>query len=238
MALPVINEVPLYKITIPSTQKQVKFRPFVVKEQKVLLMALESQDVEEMIDAMQNTVQACIQDDINVDSLATFDTEYLFTKIRAKSVGEKTDVGIFCESCEHVNEISVNLDDVNVDVSNTSMEIKLNEKYVLGMKYPSYRSMGQIISTADKGSTAANDIFNTALASLDKLFTDDDVIDMNDEPEEERIKFLDNLNPEQFGLVANFAMNMPQLTHNIKFKCEKCEKENDQVIQGIQSFFQ
>ena len=238
MALPVINEVPSYKITIPSTKKELKFRPFLVKEQKILLMALESQDVEEMIDAMQNTIKSCCLEDINVESLSTFDSEYIFTKIRAKSVGETTDVGIYCDACEHVNEVTVNLDKVEVNIPDDNLEIKLNDQFVLKMKYPTYRSMGKIISNTDNGSSAAQDIFNTAVASFDKLFTDDEVIDMNEEPEEERIKFLDNLNPDQFKLVTEFAINMPQLVHDVKFTCEKCKKENEQQIQGIQSFFQ
>src|SRR5210317_1903295 len=113
MALPKLNDTPKYDIVIPSTKANVKFRPFLVKEQKVLLIAMESQDQTQILNAIVDTIRACAQSDINVAKLTAFDIEYLFTKIRSKSVGEKATVAIKCSECEHSNKVDVNLDKID-----------------------------------------------------------------------------------------------------------------------------
>src|SRR5210317_107060 len=129
MALPRINESPKYKVKIPSTGKEVFYRPFYVKEQKVLLMAMEAEDQELILKAMVDTIVACVEGQINPNHLSTFDVEYMFTKIRAKSVGETTNIFLECTECQHKNEVQLNLDNIEMDVPNEIPKIQLNDKY-------------------------------------------------------------------------------------------------------------
>lgn len=236
MAIPVINEVPKYKLTIPSMNKQVFFRPFLVKEQKILLMAMESQDEELIIKAIVDTIQTCLLGEVNANLLSTFDIEYIFTKIRAKSVGETAEVGIYCEDCGHINQVILNLDEIKVSEVIKPPEIKLTDKFILKLRYPSYSKMNRGIAQ-QKEATFSNLIFQLALASLDKLHTEDELINLDDETDEEKIKFLDNLNPKQFQDIISFVEDIPQLSHDIDFNCEKCNHHNHQLLKGIQSFF-
>ena len=141
MALPKINDVPKYTTTIPSNGKTIHYRPFLVKEQKVLLIALESQDQQNILRAMVDTLKACIDENVDFYNLATFDIEYLFTKIRSKSVGESSTISITCESCNEQTPVKVNLDDIKIDVPAKNKIIQLTDTAKLIMRYPSYMSV-------------------------------------------------------------------------------------------------
>lgn len=236
MALPRINESPKYKVKIPSTGKEVFFRPFYVKEQKVLLMAMEAQDQELILKAMVDTIGACVEEDLNKNLLSTFDVEYMFTKIRAKSVGETTNILLECTECSHKNEVQLNLDSVDMDVPATIPDVVLNDKFTLKMRFPRYNSMLESFS-GKKDVTFTDLMFNMALGSLDKLLTEDEAISFDDESIEEKVEFLDNLNGGQFAQIMNFVQSLPKLEHDIKFKCESCGHDNEQVLSGIQDFF-
>ena len=236
MALPRINESPKYKVKIPSTGKEVFFRPFYVKEQKVLLMAMEAQDQELILKAMVDTIAACVEEDLNKNLLSTFDVEYMFTKIRAKSVGETTNILLECTECSHKNEVQLNLDSVDMDVPATIPDVVLNDKFTLKMRFPRYNSMLESFS-GKKDVTFTDLMFNMALGSLDKLLTEDEAISFDDESIEEKVEFLDNLNGGQFAQIMNFVQSLPKLEHDIKFKCESCGHDNEQVLSGIQDFF-
>jgi len=236
MALPVINESPKYKVKIPSMGKEVFYRPFYVKEQKVLLMAMEAQDQELILKAMVDTIVSCVEDSINPNHLSTFDVEYMFTKIRSKSVGETTNIFLQCTECDHKNEVQLNLDLVEIDVPKTIPEIKLNDKYTLVMRFPRYNSMLESFKKK-KDLTFTDLMFNMALGSLDKLLTDDEAISFDDETIDEKINFLDNLNTEQFNKIMEFVQSLPKLEHDVNFKCESCGHDNKQTLSGIQDFF-
>lgn len=236
MALPVINESPKYKVKIPSTGKEVFYRPFYVKEQKVLLMAMESGEQELVLKAMIDTIVSCLEEKINPGSLSTFDVEYMFTKIRTKSVGETADIKISCSECNQDNEVKINLESIQMDVPNKIPEIKLNDKYTLKMRYPRY--MGMINSIHNKNKLTVTELlFTMAIDSLDKLLTEDAIIDFDEESAEEKTKFLDNLNSEQFKEIMEFVRGIPKLEHEVKFVCKHCQHENNQTLQGIQDFF-
>jgi transcription elongation factor Elf1 len=236
MALPLINESPKYKVKIPSTGKEVFYRPFYVKEQKVLLMALETQDQELILKAMIDTIVSCIGEKIDPSSLATFDVEYMFTKIRSKSVGETADIRINCAECETPNEVKVNLESITMDVPNKIPDIKLNDKYILVMRYPKYTSMIDSLRGQNK-LTMTDILFQMVIGSLDKLLTDEDAILFDEESVEEKTKFLDNLNAEQFKEIVAFVQGMPKLEHDVHFNCKHCNHENKQTLRGIQDFF-
>lgn len=235
MALPKLNNLPNYEVVIPSTQKRVKFRPFLVKEQKVLLMALESQDQKQILGAIVDTIKACCQEEISVKSLTSFDIEYIFVKIRSKSVGEKSKVNIKCTSCEANNEIEIDLDQIDISDKNADKKIKLSEEYTLQMKYPTYIDI--LSNDKVQASTAAEQIYSSIILAMDKLHTPNELIEMNAETWEEKETFIDSLTNEQFQKIVDFITNAPSLKYNLKFTCISCKHENEQLLSGIQDFF-
>ena len=237
MAIPAINQSPKYKVTIPSLKKQVFFRPFLVKEQKILLMAMETQDQELILKSMVDTVSACLEEPIDSNLFTTFDVEYMFTKIRAKSVGETADVLIMCEECNESNEVKINLDEIEIKDVETPPDIVLNDQYTLRLKYPKYNALIHDVLGNQNEITFTDLLFKTSLQTLDKILTNEEIIDLNDESEEEKIKFLDNLNSEQFKKIMDFVQSIPKLTHNVDFTCNKCDHANHQQLQGMQDFF-
>ena len=236
MALPRLNEVPKYDVTIPSTGQGVTYRPFLVKEQKVLLMAMETNDQKQIIRAIVDTIGACILDKIDVKRLTTFDLEYLFTRIRSKSAGETSTVFLQCGKCEHKNEIKINLDEIQVNFEARDKKIKLTDQYTLLMKYPQYDALLMNINESDKVSLTKS-IFDLIMVCMDKLQTDEDQIEFQNETKQEIEKFLGGLTAGQLELIMEWVRDLPKLTHDIKFKCENCDKDNEITLQGIQDFF-
>lgn len=239
MALPKINEVPHYKTSIPSTGQKISFRPFLVKEQKILLIAMESQDSQQIVDAIANTLKSCIVDNINIESLATFDIEYLFTQIRSKSVGEISNVRIKCVECGEFTEVGVNLSDIKVDVNVSLKTVKLNDQYILKLRYPGYASMGQIDQMRESGNkqTLTEALHKLAVACLDELQTEDDLIKFDDESEADIADFIDNLTSTQFDQIMAFAVNIPTMKHELEFDCDHCSTHNNHTLQGLGDFF-
>lgn len=234
MALPVINDIPKYKVTIPSTGKVALFRPFLVKEQKILMMALESKDAEQIVRATNDTIASCIEG-VDINTLATFDVDYIFLQIRAKSVGETSTINVLCSECDGENEITLNLEEIGIKVDQKAPEIVLNDKYTLKLRYPKYNDIIKMMIQPDLKNVGK--LFHTALSSLDSLLTEDERISFDDESEEELVKFLDGLNTAQFEKIMEFVNGIPMLKKDIKFKCQSCEHDNDQMVEGIESFF-
>lgn len=233
--LPQINDVPKYTMTIPSTGKKVSYRPFLVKEQKVLLIAMESQDETAIVQSMVDTISSCVDEELNIGKLATFDVEYMFTQIRGKSVGEKSTIGLKCKKCEHENEYTVNLDEIKIKVPKNKNKIKLNDNYMIEMSYPTYNHI-ITLNNLDVN-TVTEALIEVVSMSLDKLYTEDEVISFNDYTHEDIITFMNTLNPAQLESLMEFVMNTPKLKHDISFKCEKCETQNKLTLEGIQDFF-
>lgn len=235
MALPKINEVPKYTTTIPSTGKKVTYRPFLVKEQKILLIAMESNDEQQIVQAIVNTIAACVEENINVKNLATFDVEYLFTQIRSKSVGETSTVKIKCTSCDEYTDIRINLDEIGVDIDKNAKRIELTESYILNMKYPSYDSMSDVSQATD--ASFAMTIYNLITKCLDTLQTEEDQISFEDETQESIEEFIDSLNNDQYEKLVAYVLRLPKLKHDVEFDCDHCEHHNKVTLQGIQDFF-
>lgn len=232
MALPKLNDLPSYSLVIPSSKRQVNFRPFLVKEQKILLLAMESQEEKQILQAVSDTLRSCIEDEITDRELATFDIEYMFTQIRAKSVGETTNLNLTCSKCEEVNEVNVNLSEINIKL-NDSNEIKLNDQYSLLMRYPSYYD---VIDAADDKSSVTDEIMKLCKLCLDKILTEEEQISVVEESEEEIQQFLDSLTTEQFDKVVNFVMNLPKLTKDVSYDCSSCGEKNNIRVEGLQNF--
>ena len=235
MALPVFNDLPKYDLTIPSTKEKVRFRPFLVKEQKVLLMAMESKDETKILDSITDTLTACFVN-LNVENLTTFDVEYMFTQLRGKSVGETSTLSVYCAECEETNEYVVNLDEINIVLPEVNNKITLDEKYTLQMRYPKYAHMLKNEILTKKDSTTEQ-IYEMVMGCMDCLLTEEERISFDDEPKSEIANFLGSLNTDQFGKIMDFVNVIPKLEKEIEFDCTKCGHHNKLVVQGINDFF-
>lgn len=236
MALPKLNTSPKYELTIPSTGEQVYFRPFLVKEQKVLMIAYESADRKQVIKAILDTVSACLETPIDVGKLATFDVDYLFTQIRAKSVGEKVDLKVKCTHCETFNDVQVNLDDIKVDPVEGSKIVKLSDDISVSLRYPNYAAF--IKNPKFFESTSDTEmVMEVIISCMEAVQTEDENIMLKDEPREEIIRFLESMTSAQFEKISSFVQDMPAMSHNVEFICTKCEELNDVVLKGLDDFF-
>ena len=238
MALPKLNEAIKYTTKIPSTGKQVKFRPYLVKEEKVLMMALETEDKKIALDAIADTINACIDEDINVYKLPVFDIEYLFTQIRAKSVGETSTINIACSECNTPNENSVDLSKIKVTVPKSIKPINLGDNMKLNLKYPILAEVTDtMLDNEQNNATQTQQIFDLIAICLDTLETENELINFADESKAEVMAFLESFNNKQFEQVRKFVEELPQMKHDVKFKCDKCEHENEITLKGTNDFF-
>ena len=235
MPLPIVNEVPRYTLTVPSTKKEIRYRPFLVKEQKVLLIALESQDNKQILSSIVDTISSCIDGDIDLQTLTTFDVEYMFTRIRAKSVGETSKIIVKCSECEADNEYEVQLDQIKVDVPDKIKKIQLNDQYTLKLKYPMYSHMTQ--ADLSENASASENLYYLTLGCLDSLQSEEEHFSFKDETKKDTEDFLDSLTSEQFNEIMEFVNSVPSLTHDIEFTCTTCNKDNTYTLRGINDFF-
>ena len=208
MALPKLNDKPKYEVVIPSTQKNVRFRPYLVKEEKVLMMAMESKNQKQMLEAVVDTITACIDEPVQKNSLTIFDVEYLFTQIRSKSVGETATVGLKCNKCEHTNEVQIKLDNIKVDMKKTNDVIDLGSNVKLKMQYPKYHNVINTESLQEDTSTTKQ-TFDMIVQCIDSVQTEEDNIKISDEPYEDVMAFIESLNTKQFTKIREFVENMP-----------------------------
>ena len=238
MALPKFSDNPIYNMNIPSTNQMVKFRPFLVKEQKVLLIALESQDEKQILEAILNCIQSCVQGKLNIKFLTTFDIEYMFLKIRSKSVGEKTDLLIPCVSCDEKCEVKVDLESIEINDIERELElIKINDEYSLKLRYPRYAEvMNKVTSTTEKN--LVSQIYILIRTCLDSLMTAEERILFDDETPEEVESFLDSLPGEVFEKIMKFSQSIPALFHDIEYDCQSCNHHNVRSLEGLTDFFQ
>ena len=239
MALPKLT-VPEYEAILPSTEKVIKYRPFLVKEEKVLLTALEAEDDDIMADAIRQIVNNCVLEELDVFKLPTFDIEYLFLRLRAKSVGEKVTLGLRpwgCPNnegklCEKSTEVEINLEEVKViKDENHSSKIMLNDEIGVKMKYPDIKNIN--IIDADSAITGMNIVRNC----VDMVFTKDETFERDSFTDEELEEFIDSLNSDQFKKIKEFFDTMPTLKYTTKYKCETCGEEKETILQGLSSFF-
>lgn len=235
MALPKLNSAPVYEMTIPSTGQNVTYRPFLVKEQKNLLIAFESQNRRDLVRAVQRTIDACVEDDIE-NNLTTFDVDYMFTKIRSKSVGETADILIPCSECETKNEVKVDLDDVSVTDEIPEMMVPINEDVSVQMKFPTYDDFLGNTTLLDS-STVTEALIQLIITCMDSVLTDEERYSLRDETAEDVINFLESMTSEQFERVSQFANNIPNVTKTVSFSCESCGHENEKTLRGLDDFF-
>ena len=238
MALPRLkNDVPRYEMTVPSTEEVVKFRPFLVKEQKVLLVAIESKDNKQILNSMLDSISSCVPN-VKLDDLSTFDVDYMFTQIRSKSVGETSTVMHACIKCNEENEVKIKLDDIKVDIpqnwKNTT-EVKLSDDITVELKFPTYKDVSSIDFNEDTPDTEV--LMDTVRACMKAVKTDDEYILIKDETKEEVENFINSLTNQQLEKITEFATNSPKLSHTQMYECKKCKTENKIELNGLQDFF-
>lgn len=235
MALPKINSAPSYSVTVPSTGQEVTFRPFLVREQKTLLIALETQGREDMVRAIVRTIEACVEQDIKGE-LTTFDVDYLFTKIRSKSVGETSDLLVECTNCGHQNEVTVELDDIEIKEVPSDTQIKLTDDITIQMRYPTY---GDFLKNPAliNGSTVTESMLELIMTCIDSVMTEEEKFTLRDESKEDIIAFVESMTTEQFNRIGEFVENIPSITSTANFTCVKCQTENERTFAGIDDFF-
>jgi len=238
MPLPKIAT-PTYELELPSTGETIQYRPFLVKEEKLLVIALESEDTKQITTAIKTVIKSCIlTKNIKVEALPTFDIEYLFLNIRGKSVGEELEVNIICpDDGETQVPVKINLDDIQVQKNEEhTNRIKLDAHIMMEMKYP---SLDQFIKNNfdfnDKN--AMDQSFELIGSCIDKIFTEDEVWSAADVTKKELSEFLESMNSSQFKDIEKFFETMPKLSHTIKVTNPKTEVESDVVLEGLASFF-
>ena len=238
MPLPTIVT-PSYELELPSTGKKVKYRPFLVKEEKLLVLALETESTKDISTAIKTVLKNCIQTrGIKVENLPTFDIEYLFLNIRGKSVGEEVEVNLIAPDDE-VTEVpvTINIDDIKIQKSEEhTNKVKLDDSLIMEMKYP---SLDQFIkSNFDFGEEVSMDqSFDLIASCIDKIYNEEEVWSTADCTKKEVKEFLEQMNSMQFKEIENFFETMPKLSHSVTFKNPKTKVESTVVLEGLSSFF-
>ena len=238
MPLPKIAT-PTYELELPSTGEKVQYRPFLVKEEKVLVSALESEDTKQITNAIKTVIKNCIlTKGIKVEALPTFDIEYLFLNIRGKSVGEEIEVNVICPDDEETNvSVQIDLDSIKVQKDEEhSNKIKVDSTIMMEMRYP---SLDQFIKTNFdfKNDSAMDQSFELISSCIDKIYTEDEVWSASDVTKKELIEFLEQMNSAQFKEIEKFFETMPRLSHKIKVTNPKTQVESEVVLEGLASFF-
>ena len=237
MPLPKINT-PTYELTLPSNGKKIKYRPFLVREEKILIMALETEDQKQITAAIIQILTACIMTrGVKLNELATFDIEYLFLNVRSKSVGETISLNLICPDDEKTSvEVSIDLDSIKVkkDKSHTNT-IKLDDNLSLKLKYPSMKQF--IESNFEAGVESVSNTMDVVISSIDMIYNEEESWNASESTKKELEDFIDQLNTKQFKLIENFFDTMPKLSHKIKVKNPKTNVESTVLLEGLAAFF-
>jgi len=237
MPLPTIAT-PTYSLELPSTKKTIKYRPFLVKEEKLLVLALETEDQKEITNAVKSVIKNCIQTrGVKVESLPTFDIEYLFLNIRGKSVGEEVEVNIVAPD-DGVTQIpvTIDIDDIKVTFNpEHNKQIKLNDELMMEMRYP---SLDQFIkNNFDINQSNFDQSFELIATCVEKIFSEEEVWSTDDVSKKEVMDFLEQMNSIQFKEIEKFFETMPKLSHTLKVTNPKTKVESEVVLEGLSSFF-
>ena len=236
MALPKMS-VPRYTVELPSTGEKLNMRPYLVKEEKVLMIALESNDPVQISQSVRTIIQTCFELD-SLDELTVFDIEMLFLQLRAKSVGEEMKIQIKCkgEDCTTMNPLSINIDDIKVSTQDSDGTILFGDVNGVGvkMRYPSVDVISKI-NPENLGSVEG--IMDLVVDCIDTIFDNDNVYNAKTEKRVDLVEFIEGLSSEQFKLVQAFFQDTPSVSYSTSFLCSKCKLDNEVELKGLNSFF-
>ena len=245
MALPKVST-PTYELTIPSSGEKVTYRPFLVKEEKTLLMAMETKDTKAMTKAMQDIITSCTDGEVDPKELAPYDLEFFFLQLRGRSIGEIIEVKSprppnFTNCCkeaeeEDICELSINIDDIKVDTSKIKpSNIEITKTIGVKMMFP---QMDTVQKYQIEGHTMdSGDVFKLITDCVDYIWDGDDIFKAKDHSKKELTDFIDSLSSGQFEKIREFFESMPRLSHDVDWKCPRCEKSKTLVLTGVDSFF-
>ena len=238
MALPKINT-PTYDLTLPSTGKKIKYRPFLVREEKILIMALETEDMAQITNAVVEILNDCIlTKGVSVNKLATFDIEYLFLNVRAKSVGESIDVNVTCPDDNKTTvEVKVDIDSIKIIKSKNHKDtVKLDDTLSLKLNYPSIEQFIENNFESSKGGEVTNTL-DMITSCIDMIYSDEESWNASETSKKDLEEFIEQLNTKQFRVIEGFFDTMPKLSHSIKVKNPKTDVESTVVLEGLAAFF-
>jgi hypothetical protein len=223
-----------HTLVVPSTKESIEYRPYLVKEEKILMMAFESKDQSQMITALRDTIAGCTEGKIKVDNLTMFDLEYIFLKLRSKSVGENAKLKVKCIKCETPNEVNIDLSSVNVvgEIKPTA-KIELNDTVGVMLKYPTVKGLFRQLNSLDE----ANSALAAIASAVESIYDADNVYPAENETEKSILEFIESLTSDQFKKIASFFDDMPKLKHDVDFTCTHCKEENKIAVEGLQNFF-
>tara|TARA_Y100000356_G_C11180948_1_gene246832 strand:+ start:47 stop:772 length:726 start_codon:yes stop_codon:yes gene_type:complete len=240
MSLPKIT-VMKHELTLPSTGTKITFRPFLVKEEKILMMSIQSGEAADMVRGLKEIVQNCVETKIDVNQLPSFDLEYIFLQLRARSVGDKIPISytIPDETCEKGDcqfETEINIDEIKVEKGQDHKDlIDLTDKIKLKMKYPEMESTGSIAGT--EGQEMVDKTFNIIGECIEYIIDGEEMYKLKDYTKAERDDFLNSLTTQHFKEIQNFFDTMPKMRHEVVAFCKSCKKENKRVLEGLGDFF-
>ena len=237
-------DVPIYETKLISNGQTVRYRPFLVKEQKLFLMAAESDDPKDTINAIKQVLMNCVLDDIDIENMATFDIEYLFLQLRARSIGEVVNLRFNCNNnviekgeevkCGNLVKIDVNVLDVNpIKNEEHTNKIQITDKIGVVLKYPTFGS----IDFAGLDTQDMQQILNVIVSCIDYIYDDEQVYYAKDTKKEELIDFIENMKQTDLEKISSFFTSLPKLKKEIHFHCNKCNYEEDITLEVVQSFF-
>ncbi len=237
MPLPKIAT-PTFELELPSTGKTIEYRPFLVKEEKVLLYALESENAKQISTAVKNVIKSCIKTKgIRIEDLPTFDIEYLFLNIRGKSVGEDIEVNLICpDDGDTTVPVTINVEDIKIQKhEDHNTQIKLNDEIMIEMKYPTLNQF--VKENFDTENIDAEKSFELIASCISQVITEDEVWEAENCTKKEMIEFLEQMNSSQFKQVENFFNTMPKLSHTVTITNPNTKVESEVVLEGLASFF-
>ena len=235
MALPQLNLTPSYDLTIPSTGQTVTYRPFLVKEQKNLLIALETQDRKGLLRSIVRTIHSCVEQPIE-SKLTTFDVDYAFTKIRSKSVGETAAILLPCDNCETKNEINVELDSVQLEGTVKESVINITDSIAVKMRYPSYDEFLDNQALLDSESLTES-LFELMLVCMEAIHTEEERYSLKDESREDVVAFIESMTTDQYQKIADYVNQIPYIVKKVDFTCSSCGHANEKELKGMDDFF-
>lgn len=238
-------DVPIYELALPLTKKVIQFRPFLVKEEKILLMAMESNEADSILLAVKQILTNCCLSDLNIDDLPITDIEFLFLNLRARSVNEVVELPYRCNNkvgadgeekeCGNIVTLEMNLLDIHPEVHKEKIDqIPLSATMGLLIKYPSFK----MVEEAQKQESSEVDkLMNILIACIDGVYTEETIFYSKDVPKKELVEFVENLTREQFSKIQEFFETMPKIKKDVDFHCSKCGYDEKITIEGLQSFF-
>jgi DNA-directed RNA polymerase subunit M/transcription elongation factor TFIIS len=238
-------DVPIYELTLPLTKKSIRFRPFLVKEEKILLMAMESNEADSVLLAIKQILTNCCLDDLDVDDLPITDIEYLFLNLRARSVNEVVELPYRCNNkidvngeqkeCGNIVTLEMNLLEIHPEIHEKKIDkIELSENMGILIKYPSFK----MVEEAQKQEGSEVDkLMNILVACIDGVYTEETIFYSKDVSKKELLEFVENLTREQFSKIQEFFETMPKIKKDVDFKCAKCGYHEIITIEGLQNFF-